>query len=214
MMYKSVILTNKRIILSILLAITLLNYSIGMAQINSLFSDVKARQVGDVLTVLISESTSGSSISKNNSSTNAGIDISAKANANIVKSAPSIGGSGNIGTDYRGQNGAEQKEKLLGMVTVRIVEATESGMFKIEGERMMEVNGEQTLTRVEGYVRPRDISTNNVVYSYNIANAEITYRQDGITDSFLKPGDFSKIFAYALGGLMVVAAAGYIVFEN
>ncbi len=184
-----------------------------IAQTNSLFSDVKARQVGDALTVLISESTSGSSISKNNSSTQAGLDISAKASGSEVSSNPSIGGSGSLGTDYRGQNGSEQKEKLIGMVTVRIVEATESGMFKIEGERIMEVNGEQTMTRVEGYVRPRDISTGNLVYSYNIANAEITYRQDGLTDSFLKPGDFSKVVAYALGGLMVVAAAGYFAFE-
>jgi flagellar L-ring protein precursor FlgH len=185
-----------------------------LAQINSLYSDVRARQVGDVLTVLISESTSGSSISKNNSSHNSGFDLKASASGSIAASNPSFGGSAGIGSDYAGQNGAEQKDKLLGMVTVRIMEITENGTLKIEGERNLEVNGEETMIHIKGFVRVRDISTENRVYSYNIADAEITYRQDAITDIFMKSGQFSKFFSYLIGGLMVVAAAGYFAFSQ
>lgn len=184
------------------------------AQGTSLYSDIKARQVGDVITVIVAETTTGSSISKNNASSNSGIDISAKASGSVVANNPSIGGSGSIGTGYNGQNGAEQKEKLTGRITVQIIEISESGMLKIEGERVLGVNGEGNLMRIEGYIRSRDISTNNTIYSYQIANAEITYRQDGLTDGILAPGTFSRIMAYSLGGLMVAAAAGYFAFSE
>jgi len=62
---------------------------------------------------------------------------------------------------------------------------------------------------LEGVVRPRDIQSNNTVYSYNVADAAITYRKSGIVNRFVKPGTFKRWttailllmgFAFAVSG--------------
>ncbi len=151
---------------------------------------------------------------KSNNSSNSSNKIGAAASGNIADFLPVFGGSSNMDSDYKGTNGSQQKDRLTGRLTVRIVEKTESGMFKIKGEREVGVNGEDNIMKLEGYVRPKDISTDNIIYSYQIADAKIDYRQGGLTDSFIKPGTFPKIFTFLAGGLMVAAGAGYFVFSK
>jgi len=180
----------------------------------SLFSDIKARNVGDVLSVILAENAYAAQEFKNNSQTNSGTKFDAGSTGNIANFLPVFGGSGSYGSDYRGTDGSQQKDRLTGRITVRIVERTDGGMLLIKGEREVGVNGEDNIMLLEGYVRDKDISTDNTVYSYHIADAKIDYRKGGITDSFIKPGTFPKMFSFLVGGLMVAAGAGYFVFSN
>ncbi len=201
--------------LGTLLLLVLFAVSAGNAQsTSSLFSDIKARQVGDVLSVILAENAYAVQEHKTNTSSNSSNKIGAAASGNIVDFLPVFGGSSNMGSDYKGTNGSQQKDRLTGRLTVRIVEKTESGMFKIKGEREVGVNGEDNIMKLEGYIRAKDISTDNIIYSYQIADAKIDYRQGGLTDSFIKPGTFPKIFTFLAGGLMVAAGAGYFVFSK
>jgi flagellar L-ring protein precursor FlgH len=179
----------------------------------SLFSDFKAAQVGDVLSVIIVEHANASRESKSKSDSQSETKIGAQSSGNIVDFLPVFGGKGELGSSYTGSDGTEQKERLTGRITVTIIEKSSNGLFKIKGERTLNVNGEENLMRLEGFVRAKDITGENTVYSYNIAGAEITYRKSGLTNSFLKPGTMSSLFTWMIGGLMVAASAGYFAFK-
>lgn len=185
-----------------------------MAQaIPSLYSDIKAHQVGDVLSVIIVENANASRQSKSNSKLSSEIGMDAKSSGNIADFLPVFGGSGSFNSKHQGEDGTAQSDRLTGRISVRIVEQTENGMFKIQGERKLNVNGEENLMKLEGFVRPRDITSANTVYSYNIADARITYRKSGLGQSFLKTRTITKVVSFALAGLMVAASTGYFVFK-
>ncbi len=193
----------------LVLSLTVLNAQ----SVNSLYSDIKAHQVGDVLSVIISENANALRESKSSSSSNTDMSIGAESKGNIANFIPVFGGSGKIASDYKGQDGNEQRDRLTGRITVRIVEKTDNGMFRIKGERKIGVNGDANFMRLEGFIRPRDITAENTIFSYNVADAKITYRRSGIANSIFPPGTFPKLFTWLLGGLMVAASAGYFAFK-
>ncbi|WP_457566496.1 flagellar basal body L-ring protein FlgH [Caldithrix abyssi] len=194
----------------IVLAVSALSFA---QAIPSLYSDIKAHHVGDVLSVIIVENANASRQSKSNSKLNSEIGMNAKSSGNIADFLPVFGGSGGFQSRHQGEDGTSQSDRLSGRISVRIVEQTENGMFKIKGERKLNVNGEENLMKLEGYVRPRDISSANTVYSYLIADARITYRKTGIGHKFIQTRTVTKILSFALAGIMVAASAGYFAFK-
>ncbi len=196
-----------------ILFVLMLVGALSAQQIPSLYTDIKAHQVGDVLSVIVVEKADASRQSRSKSSLNSQIGMDAKSSGNIANFLPVFGGSGSFNSKNQGEDGQSQSDRLTGRISVRIVEKTESGMFKIQGERKLNVNGEENLMKLEGYVRPRDITASNTVYSYNIADARITYRKSGLTHGFIKTRTVTKMITFALAGLMVAASTGYFVFK-
>ncbi|NOX90054.1 MAG: flagellar basal body L-ring protein FlgH [Calditrichaeota bacterium] len=196
-----------------MLMIFIWTFILSAQQLQSLYSDIKAYRVGDVLSVIIVENANASRQSKSSSQLNSEVGIDAKSGGNIADFLPVFGGSGGFSSKHQGQDGTSQSDRLTGRLSVRIVEQTENGMFKIKGERKLNVNGEENLMKLEGFVRARDITSANTIYSYNIADARITYRKTGITQSFLKTRAITKIFTFAVAGLMVAASTGYFIFK-
>lgn len=179
----------------------------------SLFSDIKARNVGDVLSVILAENAYASQEYKNTSNTKSGTEFGASSGGNLVNFLPVFSGSGKYDSGTKSEDGSQQKDRLSGRLTVRITEKVDGGLLKIKGEREVGVNGENNVMTLEGFIRARDISTDNTIYSYHIADAKIDYRKSGITNRFIAPGTFPKIFSFLIGGLMVAAGAGYFVFN-
>ncbi len=203
----------KRVTVSFILNFILFNLLLAQNPV-SLYTDIKAHQVGDVLSVVLAENAYAVQEFKSNSNSNSETKINAASSGNLANFLPVFGGSGTYDSNYKGNNSAQQKDRLTGRLTVRIVEQTETGMLKIKGEREVGVNGEDNILELEGFIRPRDINSDNTIYSYHIADAKINYRKGGITDSFIAPGTFPKIFSFLIGGLMVAAGAGYFVFNK
>ena len=172
----------------------------------SLYTDVKAHRVGDVLSVVIVESAQASRESKMKNSSNADMNMDGSVTGNLTGFLPVFGAKGSFDKSYSGADETRQNDRLVGRMAVKIVEVAENGMFKISGKREVEVNGEKNVMKLEGYVRPRDIRTNNVVYSYNIADARITYKKGGISNSIVKPGTFTRLLTLGLTAGLVAAA--------
>jgi len=187
--------------------------AVNFLQAQSLFSDMKAAVVGDVLSVIIAESANAVQNSKSTSSSANDMNLNAAASGNVANFLPVFGGSSSIGSSYKGQDGTQQNDRLTGRISVKIIEVTGNGTFKVKGERKMGVNGTDNLMRLEGIVRARDITTENTVYSFNVADMKITYRDGGLTDGLLSKGTTGKVFTWLLGGLMVAAATGYFAFN-
>ena len=146
----------------------------------SLYADVKARAVGDVLEVIISESNFGS----NNAQTNTSKQNSAEAAGEMTTGAlsglfPGMGGSVDLQNQYSGQAASSRRGTLLSRVSVRIIDVLPNGNLLIEGNKTMEINSDYEVVTVSGIVDPRFISASNTVLSNQIANAKILYKGKG-----------------------------------
>ena len=133
-------------------------------------SDRRAAQVGDVLTVQLSESFAATK-SQDASSTKSDsfdIDLPADLDAGLDLTA---------GTDrtFSGSGAASQSNSLTGRVSVMVTRRHPGGLLEILGQKKLTLNNGDEYIRLSGLVREADISADNVVRSDRIANARIEY---------------------------------------
>ncbi len=178
---------------------------------SSLYSDVKGYKVGDILSIIIVETSDASRETKSRSASKADLSTGASVSGDVTSLLPSFGLSTNYGDSYSGTEGTEQSERITGRISVTITEKTESGVFQIKGERSTEVNGEENVMTLTGHVRPRDIMSNNTVYSYNIADLNVSSNKGNLTDKIIPQGTFPKLISGLLGVVVIAIATGLFV---
>ena len=179
----------------------------------SIYSDIKAHRVGDLITVHIIESSNALRESKVNSSSATDMSMDGSVAGSLTDYLPLFGASSKISNTSDGSEGTEQKDQLTGRISATIIEENVNGMFYIKGKRILEVNGEMNTIKLDGFIRERDISTNNTVFSYNIANANIIYSKGGTLENIVNPNKVQKWLTWGVGlGLLGLAFVGPIAF--
>ena len=161
----------------------------------SLYCDKRAFQVGDIVTILIVEQTAGI----NESSTNSNFEDQFEGTAAGTGSLDFISGLGfqsGFSGDQEARGKTARTGSLQGKMSARVIEVLANGMMYLEGQRTVAVNGEEQVTILNGLVRPNDITANNTIYSYLIADAKITYRGKGTVNQASKPGIFSRFLSW------------------
>lgn len=182
----------KKIIINILI---LLAFGIGQNSLyasKSMFTDIKAHDIGDVITVLIAEMSNASRASSASMSANSGIGTDGSVSGNLSSFIPLFGMSTNISEDHNDDEGTSQTEMVTGKITATIMDKDQNGLLKIEGSRKVNVNGETNIMEISGYVRDRDITSQNTIYSYYIANADITYKKTGLVNKISNRAKFRR----------------------
>ncbi len=159
----------------------------------SLFADYKAHQVGDIVTIYIVEfsTASNSAASKTDNSNKS--SLSSGGGSGALRFLPLFGADLKYGNSFEGKGETTQHGQLKAKMSAKIVERASSGILKIEGKKVVEINGDKQITVLTGWVRPEDVTTDNVVYSYNIADAQISYKGKGVVNAAQKPGWITKI---------------------
>lgn len=170
------------------------NGSIWQASSGGFAEDIKARRKGDTLTILITETASASKEASTgtsrDSSISAGIPNLLGLEATSLKTWMDLSNilNANASSSFDGAGSTTRKENLNATITAKVVEVLPNGNFQIEGRRNVKVNSEDQVILVEGTVRPRDISADNVINSSYIADARITYGGKGIISDRQSPG--------------------------
>lgn len=157
----------------------------------SLFEDTKARNTGDLLTVLLVEKTqaSKSATTSTSKATSAEIgDVTLLGQS--VGIASGIGGSSSFG----GAGASAQSNKLEGSLTVSVVERLSNGVLRIVGEKRLRLNQGEETVRLEGLVRTADISPGNTITSDRIAEARIVYQGKGALADANAKGWIARFF--------------------
>lgn len=143
-----------------------------------LFQDNKAREVGDLLTIVLVESTSARSNAKTGISKNASIGLEAPT---LFGQSVTMNGNNLLQAEVaaqRGFNGAgdsAQSNALAGNITVTVVQRLGNGNLRIAGEKQMRLNQGDELVQVQGIVRASDIGPDNRVTSDRVGDARIVY---------------------------------------
>ncbi len=139
-----------------------------------LTSDNKALRVGDVITVQIFENSSASTNS----------DTTTRRKNNLSASLRHDSGIGTgtgvaVSGDFDGGGRTQRNGKLLAQISVNVTELLSNGDMRVQGDQLLSINEEQQKIKLEGRIRPQDISDSNIVLSTRIADAKITYLGDG-----------------------------------
>lgn len=136
---------------------------------SSLTEDVRAREVGDAITLLILETSSAKAQADTSTDQELGV------NANLSDTERSESANLDLGMS-RGASGATARQGALkAQISARIEQVEESGMLFINGIQEIVVNGEQQVIKASGWVRADDITPENTVYSSRLTDAKIEY---------------------------------------
>jgi flagellar L-ring protein precursor FlgH len=160
----------------------------------SLAGDRSARGVGDVLTVVIYETSSATNSAENSSSRNSSFQgqFSAgnPATSGGVNAAASLGlaaASDNTGATARAG-------QMVAQISVVVDNVFPNGDLHVTGAQALKINGEKTNIHVQGRVRPADITATNAVLSSSLAEASIDYDGVGFVSSSAQPGLIARLF--------------------
>jgi len=159
-----------------------------------LFEDVKARRVGDLITVILEESTNASKSASTEADKSSDIDLPNPTIFNSANRLTELANSITSEREFDGEGETTQENSIEGNVTVTVHEVFPNGYLLVKGEKLLELNEGSEVVRISGIVRPADVSTNNTILSNQIANAEITYKGNGIVSDSSKPGWLLKLF--------------------
>jgi flagellar L-ring protein precursor FlgH len=160
----------------------------------SLYSDLRASGVGDVVTVVIMERTLASNSSRLDTEKDTRFFTSGESSGALDVIEP-FGLGANIGREHEGAGITERKGSIVGKMAAMVVGITGNGNLEIKGEREIVINDEKEILTLTGVVRPQDISTDNVVYSTDMANTQIQYKGKGLVTSGNKPGILTRILS-------------------
>lgn len=164
-----------------------------MESFSALASDRTANAVGDLLTIVVYESTTASNTASSSSSKNSKLrgNVAAGTNFNETAGLGLSGSSDNSGSISR-------SGKMVTELSVTVVSILPNGDLNVAGEQDLIIAGEHSHIRLSGRVRAPDISSGNTVMSYRLADARIEYNGKGYASRGAKPGIVTRIFS-ALG---------------
>ena len=163
-----------------------------------LFEDVKARRVGDLITVVLQESINASKSASTEADKDSNIDIP----------QPTLFGKDNrinelindleATREFEGDGETTQENSIEGNITVTVHKVYPNGYLLVKGEKLLELNEGSEVVRITGIVRPVDITPDNTILSNQIANAQIAYKGKGIVSDSSKAGWLTRFFYSAI----------------
>jgi len=140
---------------------------------HGLAADRRAHQVGDTLTVVVTE-TARATASANTDASGA-VQLGANTQTHNGSHTYGLGLSG----EDAGQGNTTRAGTLQAQLAVRVVAIEGDGMLRIHGAQTVMINGEKQHFALTGLVRSEDISTNNTILSNRISEANIEYTGQG-----------------------------------
>lgn len=180
----------------------------GGAMPDALVTDHRAGRVGDIITVLIVETSSVSQ--KANSSRSRQSDINmevtnwtqpkfyhglrSNVNSTTKGNMPIYGMDG--ATKFSGGGTYSGAYNIQTQITTKIIEVLPNKNLVIEGISEVQVNAEKNSVAVSGIIRPQDISPENTVLSTQVADAKVRLLGKGPIQNKTKAGVFEKILDF------------------
>ncbi|MGI6034388.1 MAG: flagellar basal body L-ring protein FlgH [Limnochordia bacterium] len=157
----------------------------------AMYTDTKTRQVGDLITLVIVESSQATQRAE--TSTGQSSEVSVKPGGGILSTLLpflKLGG----GDQAKASGQTARGGTLMAQITTRVVEVLPGGNLRIEGQQLITINGEEQELMVSGIIRPEDITRENRVLSTYVADAKIHFTGAGSLGDKQKPGLLTRLF--------------------
>jgi len=153
----------------------------------TLYSDSVARRQGDLITILVQESTSVSEKNK----TTAKRDNKLSASVTMLpysSETPQVAGesAGHLPSlaaqsskNFQGQGDYEATGEVKATITGRVLDVLDNGNLLIEGRRAVRVNNDTKTILITGIIRTADIRSDNTVLSEKLHNFQVSIVGEG-----------------------------------
>lgn len=163
-----------------------------------LFYDSRARNVGDLLTLIISEASevenSENRSMDKNSSNGVSADYAAGSSGGLAAQAAnaSLDFASSAKRAFSGKANYRDSREYTDHITVTVVDVLPNGNLVISGRRCLSIAGEQRTLVVSGVVRPIDLGPDNKISSRYVADLKTVYEGEGTSKKFTRQGWFSR----------------------
>lgn len=153
--------------------------------------DRVARQVGDVVTILISEVSSSSYSAGTTASKNDRTDIAKGIGPVLANILPAWG----IGADSKvdGRGSTQQTGRFHARMSAVVKEVLPNGTMVVEGTRSITTNKETQTFVLSGLVRVDDVRPDNTIMSESLANATIKVEGKGLIADRTRRGILTRL---------------------
>lgn len=164
--------------------------------VNGIYSDIKARNLGDIITVQLQEQTTASKSANTGTSRNTNIDLPAPSlfGRDVAIRGNPLSAQVGGGSEFSGASSADQSNQLQGEITVTVIRLLPNGNLIVRGEKWLTLNNGQEYVRLTGIVRPQDVRSDNTIQSNRVANARIEYSGTGSLASAQREGWLTRFF--------------------
>ncbi|MDX3932276.1 MAG: flagellar basal body L-ring protein FlgH [Stenotrophomonas sp.] len=162
-----------------------------------LYSDRRARDVGDLLTITLLENTQAQMSANTATSKESELAIGTPT---IFGAPVTLGGkdilsaTANGSRDFTGRGNSAQSNRLQGNVTVTVMQRLPNGNLVVQGQKNLRLNQGDELVQVQGIVRAADIAPDNTIPSSRVADARIVYGGRGAVAQSNAMGWLSRFF--------------------
>ena len=157
------------------------------------YSVSKSFRVGDIITILVLETTSAVQKAGTDTNVNDSLSLAFSSNLNSFnRPGKAITGSG--GNTYKGLGSTTRTSNVTTKIAAVVIRVMPNGNLMISGDHRVEVNDEIQTIRISGMVRPKDVSLQNTVYSYQVAGADVSVKGKGVVGEAESPGMFTRFF--------------------
>lgn len=163
----------------------------------TLFEDMKAHRIGDIITVILQERTNSTKTASTTTAKEADVSISAPTifGAGVTHRGKDILSAGiDASRDFSGEGDSTQSNSLTGQISVTVVDVFPNGNLMIRGEKLLTLNQGSEHVRISGIVRAGDVTPTNTVFSTQVANARIIYGGQGVLADANTKGWIQRVF--------------------
>jgi flagellar L-ring protein precursor FlgH len=167
----------------------------------AMVADKRATHVGDIISILIQESNTADRQNNTKTSKSSSIDASLQAFLYSPAASGLLTKKGQLpalktaaAQSFDGGGQINNSEKITARIAVRVIDTLPNGNLVIEGTRKVSFSGESQDAVLRGVVRAEDVTANNTIFSYNIAEATIKYVSSGTISDNQRKGWFTKVW--------------------
>jgi len=166
----------------------------GSARGANMCADVKARNVGDIVTINVVESATASNNAATKTARTSGLEASWSGVLQKL-SGDWVGGEVKAGfeNNFDGKGDTTRSSQLSAYITAQVIQVLPNGYLVIQGNRQVRVNNENQIINVQGVIRTEDINASNIILSTYISDAKIELIGQGAVSDKQRPGWLARI---------------------
>ncbi len=166
--------------------------SLWRATSTSLYSDVRGRKVGDLITVVVTQQSSSSTTAKHGTSKD--MEVASPVGSGWFSGFTGLGLKGSTTTNGSGSN--TTSTSVTDRLTVSIAAVLPNGNLRLEGERTIVMEKDTMHLHLTGTARAEDIAPDNTISSTLVAEQHIEMQGMGPIAQKTRPGLLSRILSW------------------
>ncbi|MHC4264389.1 MAG: flagellar basal body L-ring protein FlgH [Planctomycetota bacterium] len=159
----------------------------------NLYADDVARNIGDVLTIIINESSKVDNKAKRDLKKETDRSIVFNGELGNFVDLGEFGMTASSDNELKGKADYKDERKFTDSITVVVMDILPNGNLVVMGTRDRDIAGDIQTIEVSGIVRPSDVVFGNIINSSRVANFRIVTKNGGIAAPFNKPGFLGRI---------------------